>query len=192
MKYEEMLSYLKKKVPVANKRLKRILESNYDKTSHAYQYLYKSITNKADFTLRVPKADLVQFRGDFSKMSKEQIRHEYNLLQSYLKSETSSISGIKALEKRNYETFKANNNVDLTFSEYKAIFSGYEKSILSDDTGWSDVILDLIKDKRVNNKDIPYIIQDLNKDNVDKGRIEIDKVIDRRLEQFNAIKKRLL
>lgn len=145
----------------ANVRLSQLEESGYV-NENLYQSVYKkAIQEKYDF--------LVERRGAFEEfgnprfttkvksMKQSELRQELKVLQDFINAKMSTVSGIKEVHKKAYETFATKYpNSTLSFDEWEYLMKN--KTIKKAfETYESDSMIDAIEDAKQNGLDIGTI-----------------------------------
>lgn len=115
----------------ANRRLDLLEKHGLDKSSLAYQYAArKGYDAQPGYTKEG------RFRRDVSGMSRKELLAEEKELKKFLSAKTSKVRGYKSSLKKSYESYKQKYDIDLTFDEYKQLFTSKATEVF----GYTEVV----------------------------------------------------
>lgn len=161
---KELAEVRQKMARLVNQRMRAIEKAKSKVTGESLNFgaidklrLYLSYRNKKRFSERLIPPD-VDTRG-----MRERLRKEINIMQAFLKSKSSTITGLRNIEKRRIETFK---NRGIKFANTKEFYDFLNSSTYQEfrQSGFtSEQIVDLYDEMRESKSDneVNEEIQDL-------------------------------
>ena len=114
----EIEKRLKKLIKNMNDRLYKLQKNKLP--SRALDYLKSELPERYQL-LHVTKSGYIQFNQSLKNMSFNDMQHYEKILNNFKKAKTSTVSGIKEMYLKGYNTYKKNHMNDsdyLTFEEY--------------------------------------------------------------------------
>lgn len=115
----ELRQYIKSTAKTANRMLAELERTSNDKASPAYRTI-NAMEFEGDKALRTLKStDTARFRGDVSKMTKNELVHEAKLLKDFLGAKTSTPEGTFEMYEQGFETMQESGLIDgLSMNDY--------------------------------------------------------------------------
>ena len=141
MTKDELKTYYKKIATIANKRARMLEEKDLYRASNAYNWLERHVYDNKNTKIYVKdKQGRPKFNTNISKMSFQELKSASAEASKFIEANTSTVSGIKEMYIKGYDTFRK-NNMDgsnyLTFEEYSefwksGLIQNYSKIFGSD------------------------------------------------------------
>ena len=141
MTKDELKTYYQKIATTANKRARALEEKDLYRASNAYNWLERHVYDNKNTKIYVKdKQGRPKFNTNISKMSFQELKSASAEASKFIEAKTSTVSGIKEMYIKGYDTFRK-NNMDgsnyLTFEEYSeflksGLIQNYSKIFGSD------------------------------------------------------------
>lgn len=116
---------VQREVQTANKRIKRLSENKFLRSSNAYRFLerHQFDNNKFLVIKNYKGQNIIQFKYDIRKSNWNDLQSIDKILTGFLESKTSSSRGVRKAHTQGYEKFKESTGSNITESEYAEQFS---------------------------------------------------------------------
>ena len=122
MTKDELKTYYKKIATTANKRARALEEKDLYRASNAYNWLERHVYDNKNTKIYVKdKQGRPKFNTNISKMSFQELKSASAEASKFIEAKTSTVSGIKEMYLKGYNTYKKNHMNDsnyLSFEEY--------------------------------------------------------------------------
>lgn len=169
---KELKSKIRQYAKTANQRLRELEKQGLEKGSYAYAKVEQEFYDKKDYLTTGTHTDrktgktskVVKYKTALSGMSEEELKEELKALEKFLKSRTSSRTGMYDVMGKQYEAYKQKTGTNPSFKEFSDIYSNANVQNMLNIFG-SDTVIKLSKkfgESKVTSENLASIMKQIS------------------------------